>query len=218
MFQIDLNFYGPYRSVWTLQSALSNSGHSRAIYMARHPNITAIARAKGLEGLSVDEELNKEKCGVAYIGITAASDLGKRFGKRDNPASHHHKIGPSNFADLNISDLEGGQLTDFWAGYFHRGASNPVEGRRHESRLLIAEDVLISWFLPPLNYSGVRRRGVKEEYGSGSFAAATLNFHWWSPGNGETTEDRPKNGLPGFPKSITYLPNAPEMQRLTAYY
>ncbi len=219
MYHIDLNFYGPYRSIWTLQRELSESQETRAIYMARHPNITAIARQRGLTGDSIDEELNRAKCNVAYIGITAAADpLGSRFGKKGEPSSHHHKIGPGAFAKLKLPAYEGSALTDFWAGYFARRAVKPPDGGRHEWRLLVAEDVLISYFLPPLNRSGVRRKGVKEELGSGSFASASVNFHWWSPGDGASVPDRPRSSLPGFPKTIVYDRTKPELNNLNAYF
>ena len=215
---IDLNFYGPYRSVWTLQNALNDSGHSRTVYMARHPNITAIAEQRELSGQAIDAERNREKCNVAYIGITAQNRLGNRFGSEGDPDSHHHKVGPAKFNKLMKGVAGKGTLTDFWAGYFARPTRAPATGERHERRLLVAEDVLISWFQPPLNKQGVqrpKRAAGRIEVGSGSFASATVNLHWWTAGNGANTVDRERAAPPNFPKTIVYDRSIPE---LTAIY
>ena len=183
--KIDLNFYGPYRKLTTLQTAVRESGERQVLYMARHEDVTGFATNLGLGALADDALLNEEKCKVVYIGITRAGDLGSRF-------DDHHKIGEEALTGRGLPPI-----TDFWAGYLYRPAELDTEGRVIATRLLIAEDVMISWFLPPLNRAGVRRSGP-EEYGSGSIASAHIYFHWW------TTQGQRRATLPGFPKELHY--------------
>lgn len=205
--EINLTFHGKYTSVWELQKKVREAGRAgerRVVYMARSANIADIYTKFGRTRAEENEEA--DRCGVAYVGITGAKDLGRRFGSKTG--RQHHKIG-----DLAMTVKKLPPLTEFWAGYFEATYKAPDDGGRHEWRLLLAEDILISWFLPPLNTSGVQRYDEAEGVGSGSFQSAKIHFHWNVGGNGIGA------GPAGFPKELHYNHSAAsDDNRLVAYY
>ncbi len=83
-FIIDLNLYGPFRSLKELKREIRSITEKRALY---------IARQKGS---------NKKGCDVSYIGITQQRDLGARF-------TGHHKLGAGGTA-ANFDDIWLGYL------------------------------------------------------------------------------------------------------------
>lgn len=204
--QINLTFHGRYTSVWALQDAVRKSGEDRVVYMARSEGIDEIYSA--FKRTMPTGREKKDRCDVAYVGITSAADLGSRFGSEGG--REHHKVG-----DATMIAKELPKITEFWAGYFKKPYEEPDDGGRHEWRLLLAEDILISWFLPPLNTSGVQRSRQKEGMGSGSFMSAAVHLHWAS-----TTGRKRATSPPGpFPKSIHYNHSAAkDGDRLEAHF
>ncbi|MEM6824013.1 MAG: hypothetical protein AAF566_02785 [Pseudomonadota bacterium] len=204
--RIDLTFHGKYTSVWALQQAVRGSEKARVVYMARSDDIEAVYAKFGRTLPAAKEK--RDRCDVAYIGITSAADLGSRFGSPDG--RQHHKVGDSTMAGKGLPSL-----TEFWAGYFRRPAEAAEDGGRHEWRLLLAEDILIAWFLPPLNTSGVQRSKAREGTGSGSFMSASVHLHW-ATASGKQRSTSP----PGpFPKSLHYNHSAvDDASRLVAYF
>ncbi len=167
-----------------LQSHARSSGERQMIYMARHPDIDALAAAMQRQNWTTDSDEIAARCRVAYIGLTRGRDLGQRF-------ENHHMIDPA-----VIMALSPMPLIDFWAGYLRQ---RPGRGEDPFRRLKVAEDVLISWFLPPLNTSGVRRANRNgEEFGSGATGSATVRVTW------ATSEGIERASPPGFPRQLAY--------------
>ena len=184
LWRIDICFHGPLRSVERLQDHARSSGERQMIYLARHPDITALAKAMQRRNWTTDSDEIEARCKVAYVGLTRGVDLGSRF-------ENHHKIDPDGFASLKQ-----GKLTEFYAGYLMQP---PGYGEDPFKRLKVAEDVLISWFLPPLNTQGIKRATRNgEELGSGSTGSALVAFAW------RTASGGPRTPPPGFPAQLAY--------------
>ena len=83
-FVIDLNLYGPFRTLNELKQEVRSSDEQRALYIAR------------------EHGTNPHGNDVSYIGITQQSDLGARF-------TGHHKLGAggkaSKFDDIWVGYL-----------------------------------------------------------------------------------------------------------------
>lgn len=190
--QIDLNFYGPHRSLEALRAALDGLDERRILYMARHANLQGLAVAKGHGGEAAKPSWNARKSGVAYVGITQQDRLSARF-------RNHHAIGDASIDELAAASGLALQLDEFYAGFFFRKERLAPEASRHvlDARLKAAEDVMICWFLPPLNVDGIDRTGGRE-VGRGPGLPVNLRFYWYG------LDDRPSRAPAGFPKSIAY--------------
>lgn len=195
VFRIDLNFYGPFGSLGAMQEAIRKYDETRLVYMALRKNLGAFAKGRALTGKAASRAWIREKCEVAYVGVTQQQDLAHRF------YGHHKMV-------KEVEELGLPTLSRFWMGFLYRNAPSGTKGRRLEKRLTIAEKMLIAWFLPPLNDDHIARTGTAE-YGKDMIASAELHFVWWTPDEKEL-----KQGLPGFPASLHYNGAAEEISAI----
>jgi len=189
-FRVDLNMYGPYTNMADFRDMARNSGHDRMVYLARHSELETFRSVLKRPEVNHSPEFQLEQAKVAYVGITES--LGTRFYK-------HHMIGNEALKEANLPKIE-----EYWAGFLHRAYKKPTDGSRHETRLKAAEDLLISWFVPPLNDQGVVRNEAvptsdpEREIGQGATVSLDLEFHWWS------VDGVPATAQLGFPTSLLY--------------
>lgn len=135
----------------------------------------------GLVYFAVKKGSNPKGCDISYIGINQQKDKGSRY-------VNHHKLKLHPQASV---------FNSLWVGYLYR-LNEPFQSG-HSARLKLAEDILISWFLPPYNTQGISR-ATGTTIGTGAYYSGKINFHWWTL----SETPRARAGIAGFPKSLTY--------------
>lgn len=199
-FKLDLTFYGALKTLPQVAEFAKKSGEKRIVYLARSAQIDDMNKVLGRPPVRDADVAMLKQAKVAYIGITAAEKISERFRR-------HHKLNAEFLQDNGLVPI-----TEFYVGTIKQRSYKPPQGVRHEIKLTNLENLLIGWFVPPLNVHGIRtipdEDGNPQRWGVGPAGAIEVNISFKSPGGTDIATPHKS-----FPRMLGYNTSSEEIYR-----